>query len=219
MHTETTLRSDPTDFPSRMAQLLSTVDVVDLDACVVRKTIGVTELAATAGLSRPTPCVEWTLHDLLDHMAAQHEGFAAASRGDADPAVWKPRSRGSDPVAAYRDSAERVLAAFSAEGVLDRSFPLPEFGPGVEFPGVLAIGFHFIDYVVHAWDVGRSLELAVEFEPEVLEPAYEIARAIPGGEVRLAPGAPFGPEVPWSGQGRTLDAIAAMLGRSPSWPD
>lgn len=202
-----------------MAELLSGIDVVDLDARVVRKSVGLTDKAAAADLSRPTPCAEWTLHDLLAHMAAQHLGFAAASKGDADPAVWKPRPLGSEPVAAYRDSAERVIAAFSADGVLGRSFPLPEFGPGAEFPGALAIGFHFIDYVVHTWDVGRGLGLSVEFGPEVLEPAYEIASAIPGGDVRLAPGAPFGPEVPWTGKDRGLDEIVALLGRSPTWPD
>lgn len=202
-----------------MAEVLSGVDVVDLDARVVHNSVELAEKATEPDLGRPTPCVEWTLQALLEHMTAQHLGFAAASEGNADPAAWKPRPLGSEPVAAYRDSAERVIAAFSSDGMLGRSFPMPEFGPGAEFPGVLAIGFHFIDYVVHAWDVGRSLGVAVEFGAEVLEPAYEIARAIPGGDLRTEPGSPFGPEVPWHAADRGLDAIVALLGRSPAWPD
>jgi hypothetical protein len=44
------------------------------------------------------------------------------------------RALGEDPVAAYRAAAEWVLAAFSADGVLDREFPLPEFTRGLMYP-------------------------------------------------------------------------------------
>ncbi|MEU4550007.1 TIGR03086 family metal-binding protein [Nonomuraea dietziae] len=190
--------------------------LIALDEQTVRTSIEVVAQATDADLSRPTPCAGWSLHDLLAHMATQHYGFAAASRGEGDPALWGPRSLGDDPVGSYRSAAEHVLAAFAADGVLSRSFPLPEISADRPFPATQAISFHFIDYVVHSWDVAKSLDLAVEFEPELLDVALAVARAVPGGETRLAPGAAFAPEVAWS-SGSRLDEIVAILGRSPDW--
>src|SRR5277367_3052487 len=105
--------------------MLTDLDVVALDAEAVRASVALVARATPADLARPTPCADWTLHGLITHMAAQHYGFAAAAAGDGDPARWRPRRLGGDPVADYRASAEAVLAAFSAPGILDREFLLP----------------------------------------------------------------------------------------------
>ena len=147
-----------------------------------------------ADLGRPTPCAEWTLGDLLAHMTAQHNGFAAAAAGrGADPDVWKASAPAADPATEYAMAAELVIAAFAGEGVLERGFALPEIIPGVEFPAAQAISFHFIDYVVHGWDVARSLGLAYELDADLVEAALPVAEAVPEGERRLRPGAAFRP--------------------------
>jgi uncharacterized protein (TIGR03086 family) len=191
-------------------------DIVALDALAVRASADLVAQARPADMARPTPCADWTLHGLISHMAAQHHGFAAAAAGDADLARWRPRRLGGDPVAGYRASAETVLAAFGADGVLGRQFPLPEFAAGARFPARQAISFHFVDYVVHAWDVAKSLGLDARFAPDVLDAALQVAQAVPGGEYRLAPGAAFAPVVTWHG-GSPLDQVVALLGRSPDW--
>src|SRR5947209_5732225 len=101
-------------------------DIVTLDARAVRESVRLVAQATAADLARPTPCADWTLHGLLRHMIAQHYGFAAAAAGDGDLARWRPRPLGADPAGAYRAAAESVLAAFAADGALDREFPLPE---------------------------------------------------------------------------------------------
>jgi uncharacterized protein (TIGR03086 family) len=191
--------------------------IVALDAVAVRESVKLVEQAAATDLSRPTPCAGWTLEDLLVHMTTQHYGFAAASAGDGDLAQWQLRPLGDDPVAAYRASADHVLAAFAADGVLDRQFPLPEIPRLPAFPARQAISFHFIDYVVHSWDVAKTLGLDVTFDPALLDVALAVAKAVPDGKARLAPGAAFGPKVQWAG-GSALDQILAVLGRRPDWP-
>ncbi|TDD13116.1 TIGR03086 family protein [Kribbella turkmenica] len=195
---------------------MPTVDYVSLDAHAVRAGIDLVTRATADDLTKPTPCRSWTLYGLLAHMATQHYGFAAASRGDEDEAGWKVRDLGDDPVKAYVESAEHVLTAFAEDGVADRTFPLVEFG--TSFPGAQAISFHFIDYVVHSWDVARTLGLPVDFTPEVLDAAKAVAELVPAGDFRLTPGSPFGPAVPWSGTD-PLDRIVAHLGRNPEWPN
>jgi uncharacterized protein (TIGR03086 family) len=198
-------------------ELATEADLVALNAQAVRTSVELVAQSRAADLSRPTPCVGWTLYGLLAHMTTQHYGFAAASRGEGDLALWKLRSLEDDPVGTYRASAEHVQAAFAGDGVLDRMFPLPEFGSAIPFSAAQAISFHFIDYVVHSWDLAKTLGIKVEFEPALLDVALVVAKAVPGGKARLAPGAAFAPEVTWSGA-PPLDEIIAILGRSPSWP-
>jgi uncharacterized protein (TIGR03086 family) len=126
------------------------------------------------------------------------------------------RALGEDPAAAYCAAAECVLAAFAADGVLDRDFPLPEFNRGLMYPARQAISFHFIDYVVHSWDLARTLDLPVWLDPALLDVAISVAESVPNGDARLEPGAAFAPRVAWSG-GSRLDQIVAILGRSPDW--
>jgi uncharacterized protein (TIGR03086 family) len=188
-----------------------------LDARAVHASAGLAAQASAADLHRPTPCAGWTLRDLLEHMTAQHYGFAAASAGDGgDLDHWRKQAPGEDPVGAYLASAGHVLAAFAADGVLDRRFTLPEFTRGHTFPGPQAVSFHFVDYVVHSWDVAKTLDLPVRFDPALLEAALAVARNVPGGDARLQPGAPFAPAVAWAGE-PGLDQVVALLGRSPGW--
>jgi uncharacterized protein (TIGR03086 family) len=193
-----------------------TDEIVTLDAHAVRASVELVSRARGRDMTAPTPCPDWTLHGLISHMAAQHYGFAAAATGDGDLARWRTRRLGSDPVADYRAAADTVLAAFAADGVLDRVFPLPEFAGSPLVPARRAISFHFVDYVVHSWDVARTLGLEVEFPPDVLEEALHVALAVPDDNNRLAPGAAFAPSLAVGG-GSTLDLIVAILGRSPDW--
>ncbi|MFF4778347.1 TIGR03086 family metal-binding protein [Microtetraspora fusca] len=201
-----------------MNELVAKADLVALDAQAVRASVEVAARVRPTDLSRPTPCLGWTVYGLLAHMATQHYGFAAASRGDGDLARWKLRSLDDDPVASYRASAEHVMEAFAVDGVLERMFPLPELGSGSVFPGAQAISFHFIDYVVHSWDLAKALGGEVTFPPDLLDVALAVAKAVPDGKTRREPGAAFAPALTWSG-GSRLDEIVAILGRSPSWPE
>ncbi|WP_431040880.1 TIGR03086 family metal-binding protein [Streptomyces sp. P1-3] len=194
-------------------------DLKKLNAEAVGGSIAVVRHLTPADLPRPTPCAAWTLADLLAHMTVQHRGFAAAVRGDGqDLAHWSPKPLAEDPVADYAAAAGDVLAAFAAVTNPDQVCTLPEFTAAQRFPAVRAIGFHFLDYVVHGWDVARTLGLPYDPDPELLEPALPIARAVPtGDDHRLPPGSAFRPALPTPDGTTTLDRILTLLGRSPSW--
>jgi uncharacterized protein (TIGR03086 family) len=193
-------------------------DIVRLDASAVRASVQVVSRARAADLARPTPCAAWTLAGLLAHMTAQHNGFAAAAAGDgADLVRWQTGAPAADPVGEYAAAAARVLAAFGAPGVLDRDFTLPEISPQLRFPAERAIGFHLVDYVVHGWDVARTVGRRYDLEPALLAAALPIARSVPDGQNRRRPGASFAPRVALA-RGSKLDHIVALLGRRPGWP-
>src|SRR5262247_104364 len=164
-------------------------EIRDWDRRAVRRSVELVDAVTANDLIRPTPCGEWTLAELIGHLTAQHRGFAAAARGQgADLANWSVPPAGSEPVADYRPAAEEVIAAFAAAEP-DARFTLPEISTRMTFPASQAIGFHLIDYVVHSWDLARSLDVPVDLDDDLVRAALPIASAVPNGPERLRPGA------------------------------
>jgi uncharacterized protein (TIGR03086 family) len=201
--------------------MLITSATLPLHRTAVLASVDVVDAVTADDLARPTPCAGWNLSVLLAHMTVQHYGFAAAARGGTDRAVWEPATVAdavaSDPAGAYAAAAAELLSAFEADGVLEATFALPEFGPDAAFPGAMAIGFHFVDYVVHGWDVARTIGAPFELPQDVLDAVLPIAFAVPDGEFRADEGSPFRPAVAVSDETNDLDRVLAHLGRSPAW--
>lgn len=187
----------------------------------VLRSIEAVDAVRTSDLNRPTPCAEWTLADLLAHMTVQHHGFAAAARGNgADEAVWQVATVvddvRADPAGTYAAAAHDVLDAFAADGITETTFALPEFGPDATFPGALAIGFHFVDYAVHGWDVAASMGMPYQLPDDAVTALLPLVMGIPDGDLRDSAVSPFD---------RAVDAAAATdfekvllhLGRRPNW--
>ncbi|BCY14080.1 TIGR03086 family metal-binding protein [Actinoplanes sp. L3-i22] len=193
-----------------------TEDLRPIHSTVIRATADLVGRATVADLTRPTPCAGWDLGDLLAHMTVQHLGFAAAARGHgADPAVWTPVRPGADFAERYAEAADAVIDAFAAPDALVREVHLPELSPDRTFPGRLALTFHLVDYVVHGWDVATALGLPFRPSPEALAATLPIARSVPGGAARLAPGAAFAPALPVPPDTDPLTEILLLLGRRP----
>jgi uncharacterized protein (TIGR03086 family) len=197
-------------------------DIRPAHRIAVRTSVDVVSAVTADDLRRPTPCAAWDLGDLLAHMAVQHRGFAASARGHgADPAVWDPASVvdavSRDPVGTYATAAADVLEAFAADDALTASFALPEFGPGAAVPGEMAIGFHFVDYVVHAWDVARTIGAPLDLPDDVIAAVLPLALAVPDGEFRAIAGGPFQPAIDANDSAAGLERILLHLGRSPAW--
>lgn len=192
-----------------------------LHRIAVLRSVEAVDAVRIPDLERPTPCADWTLGDLLAHMTVQHRGFAAAARGHgADEAVWDVatvrEAVRADPAGTYAAAAHDVLDAFAADGIAEATFALPEFGPNAEFPGALAIGFHFVDYAVHGWDVAASLSAAYELPDDVITAVLPLVMAIPDGDFRDDSTSPFDRAVNASAA-TDFEKILLHLGRTPGW--
>ncbi|MCV7411353.1 hypothetical protein AWC05_19830 [Mycobacterium florentinum] len=201
--------------------LTNSSDIRPLHHIAVLHSIDIVKTVARHDFGRPTPCGGWTLLDLLAHMTVQHRGFAAAARGaGADLANWNVDAVvdavRADHARAYADAALDVIDAFAADGTPEAVFELPEFGAGATVPGAMAMGFHFVDYVVHGWDVAASRGQPYELPADVVAAALPLVLAVPDGEFRSGQGAPFGPAIAPT-DGDDFDRILRHLGRRPDW--
>ncbi|MFE0515257.1 TIGR03086 family metal-binding protein [Streptomyces sp. NPDC058964] len=167
-------------------------DIVELDRIAVCEALRVVGLARDADWERDTPCAGWSLRRLVAHMTAQHLGFAAAARGAGlEAAYWREPEDMDEPARVHRMAATAALTAFAEPGATEREFALPELGGS--FPGRLAVGFHFIDYVVHAWDVAAALGVGLELSDDVLAAALAQARRVHAGPALPGPGYAIAP--------------------------
>ena len=118
-------------------------------------------------LDNPTPCVEFTVRGILEHMIGGATAFAAAYR-DETPA--EPDF--SDPLNSFGPVLGDLAAAISAPGALNRSVQAP-FG---EVPGDTFARFVVLDGLVHGWDLATATGQAYDPPEGLVAAAEEFAR-------------------------------------------
>jgi len=157
-----------------------------------------------------TPCPDWTVRDVVNHLVLGHRRFAAALTGGTPPASGDDLL-GGDPESAYWSSAEAMLAAFRAEGALDRPVSIP----AGTLPGSVACELRVVEALVHGWDLARATGRTLEFPADLVEDSIAFSRVQRG---RLpADRTPFGPSQPARDDAPPLDRLAALLGRRIAW--
>jgi uncharacterized protein (TIGR03086 family) len=154
--------------------------------------------------SDKTPCVEWTVRDLLEHMMSVAAALGAVAAG-------RPAERfelDADPPAQFRRIAAATLAAWRAPGVLDRTF---EFGPG-PMPGRALASINLLDTATHSWDLATATGQPATLPEVVARAALEASTMVITDEVRVGR---FGPEVDVPDGASPTDRLVAFLGRTP----
>ena len=180
------------------------MDIVDALEQTYGHTAALLANVSPEGLDATTPCEGWTVRDLLAHTIAVVHGLGAAASGATAP----PFELGEDPAAQFAITAEANLAAWRADGVMDR---IVNGGPG-PMPGRALAGINLLDTATHAWDLAVATGQASDLPPGVAEAALEASRQIISPEIR--PGR-FAPEVEATPGASPTEQLAAFLGRHP----
>lgn len=176
-------------------------------------------------LDLPTPCADWKLRKLLEHVIGQQYGFAAAARGDgADLAVWADRPLEPGPgagfaaLAGFAQSAGDLVAGFAQAAEQGVTFALPELREGYAFPAEQAIGFHLLDTLVHGWDIARAIGAPFDCPPELAGLLLLVSERVPAKAEDRKPGAAFAPVLE-NGlpEPTSFERALALLGRAPDW--
>ena len=161
-------------------------------------------------LPLPTPCRDWDVRLLLNHIIGGNYMFAeVAAGGRADATGDMDDHTLPDPGSTYIASADAVLAAWAEPGAMDRRVHMP-FG---DIPAPAAASIHFLDVVVHGWDLARATGQDTVIEADLAAEALDISHGLLSAELRAT--GVFGPEVPISADDPLHDRLAAFMGRRP----
>lgn len=149
---------------------------------------------------RPTPCTEWTVRDLFEHVVGAIDMFATAAGGRAPDSAADVA-----PLARFNAAVQNNLAAWRA---LDDPAETLSLSYG-DFPAAVAAGMNQMDALIHSWDLAAALGLTLQWPTDVAEAAMRTADV----RFRTRPrGAAFGPEVP-ARDGTTQERLLALSGR------
>ncbi|WP_024802302.1 TIGR03086 family metal-binding protein [Nocardia sp. BMG51109] len=155
--------------------------------------------------SAPTPCTEWNVRQLVDHLVTGQRTFAVVL--GAQPTL----DAGHTPETlekTYRMSAAALVAAFAAPGALERTVQAP-IGA---VPGAVALHLQTIEHLVHGWDLARAIGRKALFDDVTVEREVEFARGLVA-QLPSGPDAPFAPSRTAPDDAPALDRLAALLGR------
>src|SRR5829696_5813534 len=87
----------------------------DDDPAVLRRALdqlaGLLDDVPGTASTQPTPCQDWTVQDLVDHVVAAPTRFALMARGEAVDWAATP-SAGEEPAARFRANADDLLRAW-----------------------------------------------------------------------------------------------------------
>lgn len=174
---------------------------------VLRKTGDVVDGVRPDQAHLPTPCPDYDVEALTDHIAGWAQVFAAGCNGDPMPEDPGGYHGDGHAAADFRAAADRIVAGWSANG-LDRSVPISSG----EMPGELVFNMTMMEYLAHGWDLAVATGQPVPYtEAEAAETLERARRTLPPeyqGE-----GQAFGAVIPIAEDAPALDRLLGFLGR------
>ena len=165
-------------------------------------------------LSRPSPCTEYTVGEVGQHVVRSMVLLASVAAGPVDPAagpVGSAAGPAAGPVGSLEEqvavTTEAALAAWRRRGLggtvaVGRS----------TLPADLAFEIIPMELLVHGWDVARATGQQIDVPPEVADHLLDRARELVTDDKR---GRSFAAEVPAGPQASALQRLIAFTGRVP----
>ncbi|CAN5690958.1 TIGR03086 family metal-binding protein [soil metagenome] len=164
-------------------------------------------------LAGPTPCPEYSVADLLDHVGGLSIAFRLAATkdnaGDGPPSV-----DGAGLADGWRDRIGMELRALAlAWDEPDAWTGMTQAG-GVELPGEICGLVALDELLVHGWDLARATGQTYDVDPAALDAIQAFLSPMADGEG--TPGL-FGPPIPVAPDAPLLDRTLGLTGRDPAW--
>ena len=155
-------------------------------------------------LSDATPCADWNVQQLIDHMVGGADYLQAALAGEP------PTNRTDRTVEDYRVGLDRLRTGLRAPGALEETCMSPL---GFEWPVGHAVAGTFMDALIHTWDLATATGQDTTLEPELVDAC--IAMFLPDMPERGRASGLVGPAVQVPEDASPQDRLLAAMGRRP----
>lgn len=164
-------------------------------------------------LSLPTPCAEWDVRTLINHLFtwSAHGSELVARKLPLDEAALAATDYVTDDWAkAYAEQLDKTVAAWAAPGATEG---MAAMGSG-PFPAAELAKMFLGELVLHGWDLARATGQELRVDDEVAEAALDISGQLAGQARELGL---FGEPVATDAAASTFDRVLAVTGRDPGW--
>ena len=187
-------------------------DQLDLTPVARRLAVVVASVPDDA-LAAPTPCGDYTVGDLLDHIGGLTVAFTRAAKKDlgeaGSPPVGDAANLGGDwrsrIVGDLDDLADAWQQSDAWEGMTRAG--------GIDMPGEIAGVVVADELLVHGWDLARAVGQDFESDDATADAALGFFSMFADSDR----GDAFGPAVAVPESASKLDRVVASSGRDPNW--
>ena len=147
-------------------------------------------------LTLPTPCADWSVTELVDHLVNTPTMFTTIMRGEEPDWGAAPPHAGADREARFRTAGDSLVEVWGSTGDGDQPSPL---------------SWQLAELAVHTWDLASALDEPTDhLDPDVAERGLAFMQAGLTDENR---GPVFAPEQPAPPDADAYTRIAAFAGR------
>jgi uncharacterized protein (TIGR03086 family) len=169
-------------------------------------------------LDAPTPCPEYTVGDLVDHVGGGALAFTgAATKDQGDATSQGPSGDASRLSDDWRTRIPRDLAALADAWRDPDAWTGMTKAGGVDLPGEVAGLVALDEVVVHGWDVARATGQAYDCDTASLDAVHAfVGQFSEPGQEEMRAGL-FGPVVEVPDDAPLLDRVIGLTGRDPGW--
>ena len=133
--------------------------------------------------SQPTPCSEWDVRALVNHMAGTSKVLTASARREAPTSDPNDENLGDDPVGSFTAAIAGAEAAWRTPGALDGEVSVP-----FDMPAVAALGVNILDIGTHCWDLATATGQDLQLSPGAVAAIDAFNRQLVSDEVRAGGG-------------------------------
>lgn len=163
--------------------------------------------------SAPTPCVEWDVRALVNHLVGEDLWTVPMFEGATIDEVgnrFEGDLLGEDPATAATGAATAAEAVVAAPGAMKRTVRL-SFGdtPATEYVYQL-----LADHLVHTWDLAMAVGVDPRLDPDAVRLC---ANWFADREDVYRAGGAIGPRVPVPVTADPQDRLLGAFGRDPNW--
>ena len=165
-------------------------------------------------LADPTPCAEYDVAGLIDHIVGAGWRAAEMGRGVNPSGDEFPHVELSDAPDQLRQAGKEADAAWSDDARLDATVTMPW---GETSDGYTLVDMDLAEITGHTWDLASASGQLDRLDPDLAPVALGGARAMLKPEYRdaMGKGNPFGAEVEPPADASDWEKLAAFLGRKP----
>lgn len=156
---------------------------------------------ASDKLDASTPCDEWDVRTLMNHMLDTQRYFVGSARGEqvSPPSPNPPELLGDDPVVDFERARSATLSTFGEEGVIEKTGP--------------ALAISFGDILIHGWDLARATGQDATMPDGLAEEVYQAIHGRFTDEQRKGL---FKPEISVAADASAQDRLLGYTGRDPA---
>lgn len=193
---------------------MSENSIADLLKAATDRAVPVVRAIPDDRLAAPTPCAEYDVKALVNHLfqvIVQFQALAAKQNADFGTEAPDVVAESPDWRERVADEAGKLIAAWAAPGADEGTTG------AMDMPARIVGCMALLDLTVHAWDLARATGQEYEPAPESSGVVAALREAVAGLGPTARKMGVFGEPLPVPDGASELERLLAETGRDPRW--